>query len=257
MNARTPVSGSLVLVSLVLFAAAQSQAAEPGAAEPASADPTPRHGAAEAPESSAPSPSTAPAAAPAPAETAPAPAAAPAPTSTPATATAKSIPPSPPLEGTARVHLAVDYGDAWLELRSHVDATEWKRVCRSPCDSVLHVDGMEARVSAPGMTTSNVFRLEPGHGTARFRVDGGSSRARSTGLILMIGGVPVSLGGFTLLGLGRVEQNDALQIAGVATLGVGALSVLISLPLLISGSTTVRDAKGDTIAGAMPAFSSF
>lgn len=151
------------------------------------------------------------------------------------------------------MHLAVNYPDAWLELRSHVDGTDWQRACAAPCDTVLHVDGMEARVVAPGMTTSNVFRLQAGRGTARFRVDGGSSRARDFGLVLMIAGVPVSLGGLSLFGMGRVNDDSGMQTAGAIVLGAGALSVLASLPLLIAGSTSVKDAKGDTIASFLPA----
>lgn len=146
------------------------------------------------------------------------------------------------------MHVFVDRPGAWLELRDYVDAGEWQRACAVPCDRRLRVDGMEARVTGPGMTTSNVFRIGAGHGVARLHVAGGSATARSIGLTAMIVGVPVTLGGMGLYGYGRLDDRAGLRTAGAITLAVGAVTVLASLPLLATGSTTVRDAKGRSIA---------
>lgn len=174
----------------------------------------------------------------------------PAPVDAPVVAPAPAPTPSAsaPSPESALVHLGVDYRGAWLELRSAVDEGEWRRACAAPCDQRLLVEGMEARVSAPGMATSNTFRIEPGRGTARFKVSGGGATARRWGVIGLVAGGALSLGGFAMYGGGRIGDAQGLETAGLVTLGLGAASVLVSLPLLLSGTTTVRDARGNMIA---------
>jgi hypothetical protein len=141
----------------------------------------------------------------------------------------------------------------WLELRSRVDQTDWQRVCVAPCDQSLLVDGTLARVSAPGMTTSNVFRIDPGPGVALVRVDGGSAKARSFGVLGLAVGIPTLLGGGALYSYGAFAERDAMRISGAVVLGVGALAVLASIPLLLVGATTVRDGHGSVIARSVAA----
>jgi hypothetical protein len=150
----------------------------------------------------------------------------------------------------ALVELHVDRPGAWLETRSMMDESGWKRACDAPCGQRVLVDGMQARVQAPGMSTSNVFRIEPGTGTARIKVDSGSSAARTAGVIGLSVGLPVAMAGLAGYGYGRVSDNATLQTAGVVVLAVGAVAALGSLPLLTMGSTTVRDADGHMIAQA-------
>ena len=146
------------------------------------------------------------------------------------------------------MHVFVDYPGAWLEMRDYVDAGSWQRVCPAPCDRVLVVDGMEVRVLAPRMTTSNVFRIDPGSGRAQLKVSGGSRSSRTVGIVGMSTGVPVTLGGMALYGYGRFADSSGLRTAGIVTLAVGAVTVLGSLPFLARGGTTVRDTKGKVIA---------
>lgn len=150
----------------------------------------------------------------------------------------------------AFVHLHADYPDAVVELRSYVDDGEWSVACRAPCDRVLRVEGMDVRVAARGMTTSNPFRVDPGRGTANLKVVGGSARSKAIGTAGFAGGIPVALLGMGLWGYGRVEDQAALRTAGLVTLAVGAVLVLGSLPFLSAGGTRVRDAKGKTIAAS-------
>lgn len=163
---------------------------------------------------------------------------------------------APPELHSAFVHLYADFPDAVLELRNYVDDSDWTTACRAPCDQLLRVEGMDARVSARGMTTSNVFRIEPGRGTAHLKVVGGSESSRRIGAIGFAGGIPVSLLGMGLWGYGKVREHASLETAGIVTLGVGAVMILGSLPFLSMGATRVRDAKGKTIATRqqMPAF---
>lgn len=164
---------------------------------------------------------------------------------------AASAPPAPPATHDptrSLVHLGSSYEGAWLELKSSVDESGWQRACPLPCDRSLVVEGFLARVSAPDMTTSNVFRIQPGVGTARIRVDGGSAKARSFGLLGLFVGIPTAVAGMTLYSYGRFAERDGMQLGGAVVLGTGAVTLLAALPLLLAGSTTVRDGRGSVIA---------
>lgn len=129
-----------------------------------------------------------------------------------------------------------------------MDADEWRRLCAAPCDAIIGVDGLEVRVTAEGMTPSNVFVVDPGQGTARVKVSGGSATAREIGIFGLAGGLAVAFGGMTLFGVGSIEDKSDVRTLGIAGLAVGAVATLVALPLLFSGSTTVRDGKGRFIA---------
>jgi hypothetical protein len=152
----------------------------------------------------------------------------------------------PPTDAT--VHVAASYSDAWLEGRSRVDQGQWQRLCRAPCDRSLRVEGLELRVTAPSMTASNPFVIDPGPGTARLRVAGGSNTARELGIIGLAGGLPITFAGMTLFGFGSLEDEQGVRTAGIVTLAVGATAIVVALPLLLVGSTTVKNEKGANIA---------
>jgi hypothetical protein len=151
---------------------------------------------------------------------------------------------------TARVHVSIDYESATIETRSSVDRGDWSTACRAPCDHSLVIEDTDLRVVAPRMTPSNEFRIEPGTGTARLRVSGGSSAARSFGIAGLLSGIPLTLGGGALFGYGEVRDRSGMRTVGIVTLAAGAAAVVAALPLLLVGSTRVRDARGRTIARA-------
>lgn len=165
--------------------------------------------------------------------------------------TVLAIVPAPPPTDAA-VHIAANYTGAWLEGRGRVDKGEWQRLCRAPCDRTLRVEGLELRMTAPSMTASNPFVIDPGPGTARLRLAGGSSTARNLGIYGLAGGLLVSFGGMTLFGLGSLENEQAVRTAGIVTLAVGATAIVVALPLLLIGSTAVRNEKGAYIAKQRP-----
>jgi len=146
----------------------------------------------------------------------------------------------------------VNYPDAWLELRSVTYGGPWQRACLAPCGKLLEVDGMEARVSAAGMTTTSSFRLQPGAGTARLQVNGGSSAWRDRGVWLLALGTPAALVGGALFGFGTYDDQRGLRTAGLATMITAGVAVVASLPMLMSGSTSVRDFNGKVIAQRTP-----
>lgn len=184
----------------------------------------------------APSPSVAPVA---PA----APAAAPAASVAPVTSTASDANPL-----TAWVHLSATYSGAWLEGRNRIDDEQWRKLCPAPCDRPVVVDGLDIRVTAPKMTPSNPFLIEPGAGAARLHASGGSATARTLGLVGLAGGLPITFAGVTLLGVGSIHSDSAERTAGIVTLSIGAAAVLAALPLLVAGSTSVKNAEGRHVA---------
>jgi len=190
----------------------------------------------------APSVVAAPAAPPAP----PAPAAVPAPA--PAAPPPAPLLQKPPGPTTTPVHFGVNYPGAHLEGRDRVDDTGWQSLCAAPCDRPLRLEGLDLRVTAPGMTNSNSFVIQPGSGTARLRVVGGSATARQIGIISLVGGLVVSGGGMASYALGSVNDERWMRTTGIVGLSVGAVAVLVALPLLFAGGTSVKDGRGRTIA---------
>jgi hypothetical protein len=152
------------------------------------------------------------------------------------------------------VRAQVNRPDASVETRPFGDE-DFRQACRVPCAEPIVVDGMELRVTAPGMTPSAPFRVERGSGDALLRVNGGSASARSLGRTSIAVGLPLMLIGMVGFGYGSLEDEPGLKTAGAITLGAGALLSVIALPLLVSGSTSVRNDKGDLIAQAQDAFS--
>jgi hypothetical protein len=158
--------------------------------------------------------------------------------------------PGPSLSGTARIRIAVDRADAWLETRPFGSETPWQRSCAAPCGQSLSVDGVELRVTAPDMTPSKPFRVEAGSGAAQLSVSGGSAAARAWGRASFAIGVPVALLGMTGFALGSFDDRPGLKGIGAVSLGVGAALVLAALPLLVRGATNVKNDKGDAVATA-------
>jgi hypothetical protein len=201
-------------------------------------------------------------ASPAPAAAAAAPAApAAAPAAPPPVAPAVPSPAAPaasgvgaPLDlGRSVVHVTADRSGTWLESRSTLYDGEWTRLCPAPCDRELVVEGNLLRLTAPGMTTSNAFRIEPGRGIAFVKVKGGSAKSRRIGIITLAAGVPVALLGMGLYGYARLRKESGMEAAGAVVLGAGAVSIGVSLPLLLFGSTDVKNGKGSLIARMLSA----
>lgn len=266
-NVRTPCLAALI-TPLTLFVqplSAQTPPASPSNANsgaPAAPSSVPAAPSSAPPATSAPAaplPTSTPAAAAptSPAEPAPV-APAPSPPASAAVAPAPSAPVEPPapaapaerLDPTheAFVHLASDYPGTWLELKNFIEGGDWERVCAIPCDRKLTVLGIEARVTADDMSTSNVFRIQPGAGRALVRVDGGSAATRRLGVLGLALGIPVALTGMAGLGYGTMSDRDGLALTGGIVLGTGGVLVLASLPLLLLGTTDVRDGSGGVIA---------
>src|SRR5262245_26339420 len=130
-----------------------------------------------------------------------------APTTTPSPVAQVAASASAPLSGSARIRIASDYADAWLETRPFGGGAAWQRGCPAPCGQVLLVEDIELRVTAPDMTPSKPFRVEPGGGSALLSVSGGSTTARTWGRVTFAVGVPVTLLGMTGFALGSFDDR--------------------------------------------------
>lgn len=148
----------------------------------------------------------------------------------------------------ALVEIHARRSGCWLELRPALGEADWRRACALPCSATLVVDGREARVAGDGVTPSNPFLIEPGHGTARLEARPGSARARQYGTVALVVGIPLALAGFAGYALGRLEDSPPLRDSGIALTAVGGAAILTALPLLAAGSTSVRNERGRRIA---------
>jgi hypothetical protein len=98
------------------------------------------------------------------------------------------------------------------------------------------------------MTPSQPFRIQAGAGAALLDVRGGSASSRAWGRTSFVLGVPISLLGMAGFAYGSFDDQPGLRGAGAISLGVGAALVLTALPLLVAGSTDVRNEHGDLVA---------
>jgi hypothetical protein len=163
-------------------------------------------------------------------------------------APAPAAAPGPLALARSVVHVTSDRPGTWLEAKSTLYGGEWERFCAAPCDRELVVEGSLLRAVAPGMTTSNAFRIEAGRGIAFVKVEGGSSQSRTIGILTLAVGIPVALLGMGLYGYGRVTHREGMSAGGIVALAAGGASVGVSLPLLLFGSTDVKNDKDKLIA---------
>jgi hypothetical protein len=240
-------AGALGVLAALYVQVAVAEPANP-AAGPTAVEPTATAEPVQPATPAGPPPAPAPVAPTVPATPAPAPVAPPVATAPPPAPVAPYAPVGPANPTEAWVHLWANYSGAWLEGRNRIDDEGWRRLCPAPCDRPVLVDGLDVRVTAPSMTPSNTFIIEPGEGTARLRVSGGSATARTLGLIGLAGGLPITFAGVTLLGVGSVHSEPDERTAGIVTLSIGAAAVLAALPLLIAGSTSVKNVEGRHVA---------
>src|SRR5262245_17162888 len=64
-----------------------------------------------------------------------------------------------PKNDQVRVHLETDEAEAAIERRSIRNASDWRTVCKAPCDLHLFVDD-EYRIGGKGIVPSESFQLD-------------------------------------------------------------------------------------------------
>lgn len=145
-----------------------------------------------------------------------------------------------------------------LESRSKLDLTEaWQTQCTAPCNKRIAVEDRTFRIAGTGLRASNPFQVSADGKTAKLIVSGGTEQAHSWGLGLLLSGTVVGLASGALYGVGRLQDSDPAVIAGLVGMGLGAASVIASVPLLAGGRTTVRNGAGKHVASGSTQWPSY
>jgi hypothetical protein len=103
------------------------------------------------------------------------------------------------------------------------------------------------RVTGPDARPSNPFFIDAREGEETLDVRAGSDQVHQWGQGALIAGVALVLAGGLAYGLGRMEDSDEAVIGGVAAMAIGGVGVAVSLPLIGSSGTTVRNGQGDRV----------
>jgi hypothetical protein len=135
-----------------------------------------------------------------------------------------------------RWHTHVVYGAAYA----------WEPVCAAPCLMRVPADAMY-RVAGPTVTPSDGFVLRSHAGDTKLRVEAGSRRAHTAGIVSLAFGIPTAIVGVVL-----VAASDDTRNAGYVTGGIGLGLTLLGGILLATSATTVYDENGRAVAGSKP-----
>ena len=155
--------------------------------------------------------------------------------------------PAPPSLGTLKADTSISSDVP----AANLGPTDEFHVFSPTGGGLFKIEGM----NAPGgfydgeASTFSAVGIGSGPGIALVKVSGGSEKLRSFGILGLAVGIPVGLAGTAMYSYGKYDDRDGLALAGGIVLGAGAVMILAAIPMLISSTTTVRDAKGSFIAG--------
>jgi hypothetical protein len=144
------------------------------------------------------------------------------------------------------IHLLGDRPRLRLEARPRHAGT-WITACEAPCGRTVDVYHKALRVTGPDTRPSNPFFIDAREGEETLDVSAGSDQVHRWGQGALIAGVALALAGGLAYGLGRMEDSDEAVIGGVAAMAIGGVGVAVSLPLIGSSGTTVRNGQGDRV----------
>ena len=142
-----------------------------------------------------------------------------------------------------------------LQGRSLNSSGTWQNLCEAPCDQPIKIGDQEFRVVGKTVTPTNPFKLQAGDGVARVEVRPGNPTAHWLGPTLLISGLGTAFVGFVGIGAGSVgtfEGHKNLVVPGVIVASLGGVTALASIPFLFTGSSVVRNNKGEPIARMTP-----
>ncbi len=120
--------------------------------------------------------------------------------------------------------------------------TDWKQVCRAPCDTWVPLDAVY-RVTSPGMQTSKTVHIEASDGErVVVEVDPTTEATHVAGEALIItGGVAVLTGGVLLYAdavsaglcsMGGCSSSPGLLWAGLGSAAVGAVGLIAGIRMI-------------------------
>lgn len=170
-------------------------------------------------------------------------------------------PPSAPRSPRAWVHVQ---GGPHLLLEAVAPGeTDWKPVCRAPCDVQVPLDALY-RVTASGMQMSKSVHLEAGEGDrVVLDVDPTSEVAHAGGeALIILGGVGLIAGGVMLYadavdaaacnvpGGGGCSASTALLWAGIGSAAVGAVALIGGIKMVQPTSLEQSTSGGEPRPGS-------
>ncbi|MCC7382454.1 MAG: hypothetical protein IT384_11520 [Deltaproteobacteria bacterium] len=171
---------------------------------------------------------------------------------------AAAAPAASPPEKPKGVLVHIDSDDPNVELYEHlgtsvgratngvaVMAVHVERRCKSPCDRRLDLTpDHEYFLDGSGVSTSNLFTLDPNVSEVRMKVDAGNSTVRGLGAALVYLGAATALTGATFGIVGTAIGTDeitgtsgAFTTIGWSMLGGGLGGVAIGLVLALTSGT--------------------
>jgi hypothetical protein len=118
-----------------------------------------------------------------------------------------------------------------------------RRICVAPCDQIVDArEGARYFFQGPGLTSSDLFRLNDRAGPLTARVVAGSRRAGEAGALAGVFGLASTFAGGLVLGVGQADPFDkrGMTMAGGVLLANGAVLGAVAAILISKAITTVR-----------------
>ena len=138
-----------------------------------------------------------------------------------------------------------------LEARDHSGGVgAWQNVCRATCGRSLEVEDREFRITGAGLRPSNPFHFVGDQDSAKLVVSPGKQSNYDWGRVAIIAGAATVIASGALAGWGKSEDRNALVAGGIVGLALGGVMLVVSIPLLTSGRTTVQTSGANSSSSA-------
>lgn len=142
-----------------------------------------------------------------------------------------------PAAGRVRVHVRTPEA---VTLERRAEDSPWERVCSSPCDVDVPVEG-RYRINGDGVHRSRSFRLEPSpQGEVTLDVEPGSSLAHTGGVVMLILGLPTTAVGALMLIVSLLPSGGDLFAPGAGVFLGGAAITVGGAVLIKTNRTSVE-----------------
>jgi hypothetical protein len=145
------------------------------------------------------------------------------------------------LEALAQHPAWIAFHHRWHTHLLYGTTLSWVPICSAPCAIRVPADAVY-RVAGPTVTASDGFVLRQRPGAARLRVEAGSRKAHTVGIVSLALGIPIAA-----LGVILVAASDDTRSAGYLTGGIGLGLTLLGAILFATSNTTVYDEAGRAV----------
>jgi hypothetical protein len=133
----------------------------------------------------------------------------------------------------------------FLETRSRFGPGQrWQRACDAPCNKPVAVEDQDLRVNGPGINPSNPFHVVGDSAAAKLIVSPGQQWKQTWGTATLVTGLGLAFASGLLYGGGKLQDQGALVAGGIAGMVLGGAMIVVSVPLLGAGRTTVSTPDG-------------